>query len=222
MGEVICELCGLAWNGYVSVGLARKHECLQTSVPSIEDLLKYLGTIEDGHGCLIPTSPHARPARTGGQHWWLPSAAIRIVGEQYAHRAVLRLKLGRALGRGMVAAHECVAPHYENPQCVNPDHLHERTKSQNAMWMSPERRKVLGGPNKGSRIAEMNRSRAGQPRSREVGIFLTTLGVAELLGVSTFTVRVWADAGKIAYLQTPGGHRRFPKSEVKRMIRGMK
>lgn len=219
MGKVTCDLCRLTWRGKSGQGLLRKHECLGTPTPSVTDLLGYLDATGDEHGCLIPSSPNARPARHGGAHWWLPRAAARIVGEQYAHRGVLRLRLGRPLQSGLVAAHECAAPHYENPQCVNPDHLRERTKSQNALWMSPERREALGGPGKGERITALNKSRAGQPQSREVGDFLTTLGVAELLGVSTVTVRKWASVGKLPCVRTSGGHRRFPKSAVEQTVR---
>lgn len=167
MGEVTeCPACLLAWGGHGRRGLLRKHECLGTATPSVHDLLAYLGVVTDDHSCLIPTSVYARPARGGGQHWWLPSAAIRIVGEQYAHRAILRLRLGRPLRASLVAAHECAAPYYENPQCVNPEHLHERSRQENALWMSPARRsEVLGGPNKADRLRELNRSRTGTPLS---------------------------------------------------------
>lgn len=163
-----CERCLLIWQGRGQQGLLRKHECLGTPTPDIEDVLRYLGAVPDEYGCLIPASPHARPARKGGQHWWLPSAAIRIVGEQYAHRAILRMKLERPLCAGMVAAHECAAPHYENPQCVNPDHLQERTRRQNAMRIHPDRRsEVLGGAGKAERLAAMNRARVGTARNSD-------------------------------------------------------
>jgi excisionase family DNA binding protein len=40
---------------------------------------------------------------------------------------------------------------------------------------------------------------------------------AEALGVSASTVRRWADADRIEAIRTPGGHRRFPVSEVRRL-----
>jgi excisionase family DNA binding protein len=40
----------------------------------------------------------------------------------------------------------------------------------------------------------------------------------DLLGVSTATLRRWADAGHIHSFTTPGGHRRFDRSEVLAMI----
>ena len=45
-----------------------------------------------------------------------------------------------------------------------------------------------------------------------------TLGeAAEALGVSTSTVRRWADTGRIQVVRTSGGHRRFPASELRRL-----
>ncbi|MDA0181613.1 EAL domain-containing protein [Solirubrobacter phytolaccae] len=40
---------------------------------------------------------------------------------------------------------------------------------------------------------------------------------AEALGVSASTLRRWADADRIEAIRTPGGHRRFPVSEVRRL-----
>ncbi len=165
MGEVTCQDCGLVWGGCGATGLLRRHACLLTRTPSVKDLLNYLEVTEDARGCLIPTAGHARPARGSGQHWMLTSAAVRILDEEYAHRAILRLKLGRPITRGMVAAHECAAPHYENPQCVRPDHLYERTRSENSLWMAPQKRsELLGGPMKGARMTAMNLARTGKPR----------------------------------------------------------
>jgi excisionase family DNA binding protein len=45
-----------------------------------------------------------------------------------------------------------------------------------------------------------------------------TLGeAAEALGVSSSTVRRWADTGRIQVVRTSGGHRRFPASELRRL-----
>jgi diguanylate cyclase (GGDEF)-like protein/excisionase family DNA binding protein len=45
-----------------------------------------------------------------------------------------------------------------------------------------------------------------------------TLGeAADALGVSTSTVRRWADTGRIQVARTSGGHRRFPASELRRL-----
>jgi excisionase family DNA binding protein len=42
--------------------------------------------------------------------------------------------------------------------------------------------------------------------------------VARLFGVDPKTVSRWANAGKISYRITPGGHRRFQASEIKAML----
>jgi excisionase family DNA binding protein len=40
---------------------------------------------------------------------------------------------------------------------------------------------------------------------------------AEMLGVTTKTLKMWEKAGKIRCVRTPGGHRRIPESEVHRL-----
>lgn len=44
--------------------------------------------------------------------------------------------------------------------------------------------------------------------------YLTPAQVANLFSVDPKTVTRWAKAGKIKAILTPGGHRRYPKSEV--------
>jgi excisionase family DNA binding protein len=43
---------------------------------------------------------------------------------------------------------------------------------------------------------------------------LTTKKVAEMFAVTPSTVVKWADAGRLPFFRTPGGHRRYPRAEV--------
>lgn len=43
---------------------------------------------------------------------------------------------------------------------------------------------------------------------------LTTGAVAAIFGVTTTTVKRWADTGKLAYFRTVGGHYRFRPEDV--------
>jgi len=48
---------------------------------------------------------------------------------------------------------------------------------------------------------------------------MVSIGKASLiLGVSETTLRQWTDEGKIKAFVTPGGHRRFPQTELKKML----
>lgn len=44
---------------------------------------------------------------------------------------------------------------------------------------------------------------------------LRTWQVAELLHVSPKTITRWAKAGKLPYIQTLGGHRRYPEDQIR-------
>ena len=56
------------------------------------------------------------------------------------------------------------------------------------------------------------------PAQPVAGGATVTLGeAADALGVSTSTVRRWADTGRIQVVRTSGGHRRFPASELRRL-----
>lgn len=47
---------------------------------------------------------------------------------------------------------------------------------------------------------------------------LTPGEVAQLFHVDPKTVTRWANAGRIASIKTPGGHRRFRKSEIDALL----
>ncbi len=54
---------------------------------------------------------------------------------------------------------------------------------------------------------------------RRTGPEWLTLGEASrLLGVSAATVRRWSDAGRLRTFTTPGGHRRFSRASLERML----
>ena len=56
--------------------------------------------------------------------------------------------------------------------------------------------------------------------AREDGPLLTPGEVAGIFRVDPRTVTRWAEAGRIASVRTPGGHRRFREAEIKGLLRG--
>lgn len=48
--------------------------------------------------------------------------------------------------------------------------------------------------------------------------YITTTDLAALCGVSRFTIINWADQGVIKCAKTVGGHRRIPRSEVRKVM----
>ena len=50
---------------------------------------------------------------------------------------------------------------------------------------------------------------------RQEATYLRTSEVAELLHVSPKTVSRWAKEGKLPFLKTLGGHRRYPEAEIR-------
>lgn len=49
---------------------------------------------------------------------------------------------------------------------------------------------------------------------------LTPAEVAAMFRVDPKTVTRWARAGKLTYIRTLGGHRRYLESEIKRLLAG--
>lgn len=51
--------------------------------------------------------------------------------------------------------------------------------------------------------------------------YLRVAEVAELFHVSTKTVVRWATEGKLPHVLTLGGHRRFPRADIERVVEGL-
>jgi excisionase family DNA binding protein len=47
---------------------------------------------------------------------------------------------------------------------------------------------------------------------------LTPAEVAALIGVDPKTVNRWASTGRLPFIKTPGGHRRYRESEVRALL----
>ena len=47
---------------------------------------------------------------------------------------------------------------------------------------------------------------------------LTPTQVAQLFGVNPKTVTRWANSGRLGFIRTPGGHRRFRRSEITALL----
>jgi len=66
---------------------------------------------------------------------------------------------------------------------------------------------------------------AAQPSGKaapDIPSYLYTAEVAAILQVSPKTVSRWATEGKLPFLRTPGGHRRYPASEIRQLAEGLR
>ena len=66
---------------------------------------------------------------------------------------------------------------------------------------------------------------AAQPRGKAASTspnYLHTAEVADILHVSPKTVSRWAKEGKLPFLKTLGGHRRYPETEIRKLAEGLR
>jgi excisionase family DNA binding protein len=59
---------------------------------------------------------------------------------------------------------------------------------------------------------------AAQRKGSEAPGFLRPAEVADLLSVSPKTVARWAKEGKLPFLKTLGGHRRYPAAAIQELV----
>jgi excisionase family DNA binding protein len=59
---------------------------------------------------------------------------------------------------------------------------------------------------------------AAQRKGSEAPGYLLPAEVADLLSVSPKTVSRWAKEGKLPFMKTLGGHRRYPEAEVRKLL----
>lgn len=67
----------------------------------------------------------------------------------------------------------------------------------------------------------MSLSVSPPPRRSERQLVFTSSQAARYLGVSLATVRRWTDAGHISCYRTPGGQRRFSRTQLDEFILSM-
>jgi excisionase family DNA binding protein len=71
---------------------------------------------------------------------------------------------------------------------------------------------------KGCAVAAQPSGKAAAPSPS----YLHTAEVADILHVSPKTVSRWAKEGKLPYLKTLGGHRRYPEAEIRNLAEGLR
>lgn len=78
---------------------------------------------------------------------------------------------------------------------------------------------TVGGAG-GARATESDIMATQEPGRREKPRrdYLTVSEVADLFHVSSKTVVRWANDGKLPYMATLGGHRRFPRGPIEAMV----
>jgi excisionase family DNA binding protein len=59
---------------------------------------------------------------------------------------------------------------------------------------------------------------AVQRKGGEAPSYLLPAEVAERLSVSPKTVSRWAKEGKLPFMKTLGGHRRYPEAEIRQLV----
>jgi excisionase family DNA binding protein len=59
---------------------------------------------------------------------------------------------------------------------------------------------------------------AAQRKDSEGPSYLRPAEVADLLSVSPKTVSRWAKEGKLPFMKTLGGHRRYPEDEIRELV----
>ena len=66
---------------------------------------------------------------------------------------------------------------------------------------------------------------AAQPSGKaapDLPRYLRPAEVADLLQVSPKTVSRWAKEGRLPFLRTLGGHRRYPAAEIRQLAEGLR
>jgi excisionase family DNA binding protein len=59
---------------------------------------------------------------------------------------------------------------------------------------------------------------AAQRKGSEAASYLHPAEVADLLSVSPKTVSRWAKEGKLPFMKTLGGHRRYPEAHIRELV----
>ena len=80
------------------------------------------------------------------------------------------------------------------------------------------RRRRRRPPHEGMRRGSPTRGKAATTYPS----YLRAAEVADILHVSPKTVSRWAKEGKLPFLKTLGGHRRYPEAEIRELAEGLR
>jgi excisionase family DNA binding protein len=95
--------------------------------------------------------------------------------------------------------------------------LHRRCQTNNRSIPDPAP-PPESAARKGCAVAAQPSGKAATTSPR----YLHTAEVADLLHVSPKTVSRWAKEGKLPFLKTLGGHRRYPEAEIRELAEGLR
>jgi excisionase family DNA binding protein len=88
------------------------------------------------------------------------------------------------------------------------------------LWWPEERLRLIRARH-GYRVRRMKGMRRGSPpggkAAPELPRYLRAAEVAAILQVSHTTVSRWATEGRLPFLRTLGGHRRYPAAEIRQL-----
>ncbi|SRR6266704_2316026 len=98
-------------------------------------------------------------------------------------------------------------------RCTGPDRGHLNGRLFNAKGTVSRR-----SPNKKDQPMATRPAPAATKSSGSTERYLRGAEVAELLQVSSKTVARWAKDGKLPYLRTLGGHRRYPELSIRALV----
>jgi excisionase family DNA binding protein len=89
-----------------------------------------------------------------------------------------------------------------------------------AAWLGPDNR--VPGSDRAVVVQPRERGRAVAAQGKDNGVqppsYLRTAEVAALLQVSPKTVARWAKEGKLPFMRTLGGHRRYPEVKIRELL----
>jgi excisionase family DNA binding protein len=91
-----------------------------------------------------------------------------------------------------------------------------QTLPRGPLLCTPPVRRAEGGPSGAGKQPLQLATGGGRVRST------WSRQVADLLYVSPMTVSRWAKEGKLPFLKTLGGHRRFPEAEIRELAEGLR
>jgi excisionase family DNA binding protein len=94
-----------------------------------------------------------------------------------------------------------------------------------AVWVGMNNRSPPGPALPPESAARKGCAVAAQPRGKAAPTapsYLRAGEVADILHVSPKTVSRWAKEGKLPFLKTLGGHRRYPEAEIRQLAEGLR
>jgi excisionase family DNA binding protein len=153
---------------------------------------------------------------------WLAGRRWRLMGRDPGKAVAVGVGAGavEALLLGCITLGAGLAAAAEGDTGEDHGYLRARADVTPLFWLEPPAARFASDRRTPNAAPPSSRALRPATRTPDAEPLLTPAEVATMFRVDPKTVTRWAQAGRVSFIRTPGGHRRYSEDEIREMLAG--